>query len=224
MASVINIYLDESGDTGFKLGKGLQRGGSSQHLTLCYAMLPEAKAHLPGRVLRKVYNKFGFSPKLEKKGSTLNAEQRIYFLREVRKLLKREPEIKIGHITVMKKHVRAHIRREPEKLYTYMMNLALLPKVVKFDQVNLIRDNRSVKIESGNSLSDYLQMQLWFHYNATTLLNDYPSDSKAFKGLMFIDWMSNIVWRHFEQGENEVFRNINEHLIHAKLFFRGTQE
>jgi len=53
------------------------------------------------------------------------------------------------------------------KLYNYMLKCSLLDKMKIHLQgdINLIRDNKNVKVKSGNSLGDYLEITLWFDLN-----------------------------------------------------------
>ena len=70
--------------------------------------------------------------------------------------------IQYKSITVYKPHVKLHIREDGNKLYNYMIGVMLLDELAKFDEVDFIYDARSLKIQSGNSLPDYLQTKLWF--------------------------------------------------------------
>ena len=84
----------------------------------------------------------------------------------------------IGSITVNKSKVQLHIREDANKLYNYIIRLAVLPVIKDQPFVNLIRDNKSVKVKSGNCLIDYLQTELWFELHSRTKVVDIPSDSK----------------------------------------------
>ena len=123
-------------------------------------------------------------------------------------------------ITVNKTKVREHIRKDPNKLYNYMIQKALLPYIKRYDEVNLIRDNRTVKVASGNSLIDYLQTYMWFELNGITVLNDMPLDSKSTRKLVFIDWMNNIIWGHYEDKNDSAYTILKGCLREKKLFFR----
>ena len=82
------------------------------------------------------------------------------------KLLKKHPEIKIFAITVYKKRVATHIRADANKLYNYMVGLALLQRIKKIPHVTFVPDARSIKVRSGNSLVDYLHTEIWFKLNS----------------------------------------------------------
>lgn len=215
----INVYLDESGDLGWSLDKPYHKGGSSRYLTIAFAVCPSEKKHLLQRIVRKVYQKVGFNAKEELKGSSLSIEEKCYFAEQVRKIVSMNPDIIIGAITVNKSKVQTHIRRDANKLYNYMIRLAVLPKVAGEPIVNLIRDNKTIKVKSGNSLIDYLQIEMWFEHKKQTTLVDIPSDSKGNKNLIFIDWINNLVWGKYELGNNAPYDIIKNVMTSQKLFF-----
>ena len=129
------------------------------------------------------------------------------------------PDIVIGSITVNKRKVKQHIRQDANKLYNYMIRLAVLDKIKNEPLVNLIRDNKTVKVKSGNSLIEYLQIALWFELNAPTKIIDYPSDSKKVQNLIFIDWMNNLIWGNYEYNNKEPYQILKGVIDSKKLFF-----
>ena len=54
------IFADESGDLGWTLDKPYRAGGSSRHLTVASVCVPPEKRHLPKRVVRDLYKKYGW--------------------------------------------------------------------------------------------------------------------------------------------------------------------
>lgn len=214
-----NIYLDESGDLGWVFNKPYRHGGSSRYMTIAYVVCPKEKKHLLQRIVRKIYTKTGTDPKTELKGSALNVETKKIFAEKVCKLVSTNPDIKLGAITVNKCKVQQHIREDANKLYNYMIKLAILDTVRNEPLVNLIRDNKTIKVKSGNSLIDYLQTTLWFEMNSKTKIVDIPSDSKKVQNLIFIDWMNNLIWGNYEDKNSEPYQILKSVLDSKKLFF-----
>ena len=215
----VNVYLDESGDLGWTLDKPYGKGGSSRYLTIAFVVCPSEKKHLLQRIVRDVYKKTKCDPKTELKGSSICEDDKCYFAELVRKVVSMNPDIIVGSITVNKSKVKAHIRQDANKLYNYMIRLAVLPKVKDEPIVNLIRDNKSIKVKSGNSLIDYLQTEMWFELASPTKLIDIPSDSKCVKNLIFIDWINNLIWGKYEYGKNKPYDIIKNVIASNKLFF-----
>lgn len=215
----MNIYLYESGDLGWSFSQPFRHGGSSRFLTIAFVACPSEKKHLLQRVVRNVYRYTKSNPKEELKGSMMTTSQKNYVAKQIRSLLKLHPDIKIGAITTRKENVDEHIRDDANKLYNFMIKLALLPVIKDEVVVNLIRDNKSIKVKSGNSLIDYLQITLWFDMKARTKIVDIPMDSKKVQNLIFVDWINNIVWGNYEDGNSEPFNILGSTISSQTLFF-----
>lgn len=215
----MNVYLDESGDLGWKLDKPYRHGGSSKFMTIAYVACLAEKKHLLRRIVVDVYNHTKTDPKTELKGSSLTVQEKCFFAEKVRKLVSMNPDIVIGSITVNKSKVQTHIREDANKLYNYMIKLAVLPAIKREPLVNLIRDNKTVKVKSGNSLIDYLQTTIWFELGSPTKIVDIPSDSKKVKNLIFIDWMNNLIWGKYEDRNDAPYDILRNVISSRKLFF-----
>ena len=166
-----------------------------------------------------MYKKYHIDPKTELKGSMLNNMQKEWIANTIANFLIANPDVIIGAITVKKQNVQAHIRADSNKLYNYMLKLALLDKIKGYQEVNLIRDNRTVKVRSGNSLIDYLQTALWFDMKSTCKLKDIPSDSKNVNNLILVDWICNIVWGTCEDTNRDPIKHLHRKLNLQGLFF-----
>ncbi len=213
------MYLDESGDLGWILDKPYRHGGSSRYLTIAFVVCPSEKKHLLQRIVADVYRKVKHNPKKELKGSSLSVSDKCFFAEKVRKLVSMNPDIVVGAITVNKSKVQLHIRQDGNKLYNYMIRLAVLPIVKGEPVVNLIRDNKTIKVKSGHSLIDYLQTTMWFELSSHTRIVDIPSDSKQVKNLIFIDWMNNLIWGRYEDNNTAPYDIIKNVITSKKLFF-----
>ena len=214
-----NVYLDESGDLGWVLDKPYRHGGSSRFMTIAFVLCPTEKKHLLRRIVVDMYRHTKSDPKTELKCSSLTIAQKCYFAEKVRRLVSMNPDIVIGAITVNKSKVQRHIREDANKLYNYMIRLSVLPVVKDHVLVNLIRDNKSVKVKSGNSLIDYLQTTMWFDIQSHTKIIDIPSDSKKVKNLIFIDWMNNLIWGKYEDNNTAPYDILRNVITSKKLFF-----
>jgi hypothetical protein len=214
------IFLDESGDLGWNLTKPYRRGGSSRFLTIAYLIVAEYSLHFPKRVIRDTYNRFKFNPKVEVKGSQLTEGQLDFFVAKACKMFARHPDLQLGAITVKKENVQPHIRSDENKLYNYMIRLALMDKIDPVPTASIIRDERSIKVKSGRSLIDYLQTVLWFDRRIPTKLQDYPTKSHTSANLLFIDWIAHIVWSSYEDGYTKHFSRLHpSYLTNKTLFF-----
>jgi Protein of unknown function (DUF3800) len=213
------VYLDESGDLGWSFNAPYGRGGSSRYLTISAVCIPSEKKHIPKRLVKSLYEKFKWDPKVEKKWSGMDPAERTHFAKEALAMVAKHPEIVMHAIVVKKQNVQAHIRADANKLYNYMIRLALLDKMAKHDVVTLVPDPRSIKVQSGNSLHDYLQMQLWFEKRATTTLLTSPSDSAKSLGIQFADMLAGVVQARFENNSSSDYQILANRLVVNQLYF-----
>lgn len=188
-------------------------------MTIGALCVPEAKRHLPKRLIRKLYERFNWSPSEEHKWASMEPPVRTTFAQGIADFCDKHPDILLHAIVVKKQNVLGHIRADGNKLYNYMVKLALLKRMAKHDVVTMVPDPRSIKVKSGNSLHDYLQTELWFTEKATTNLLTQPADSAASKGVQFADILTGIVQARFEDNAAHNFQLISRRLILNRLYF-----
>lgn len=213
------IYLDESGDLGWKFDAPYRSGGSSRYLTIGAICVPPEKKHMPKRVIRELYEEFGWSKAKEVKWSDMTTEARKAFSLKARSMCDKHPDVVLNGIVVQKVNVMEHIRKDSNKLYNYMIRLSLLDRMAKHDVVTMVPDPRSIKVNSGNSLRDYLQTELWFTKNATTNLVYCPCDSKESLGVQFADNLAGLVQSRYEDNQSNNFQILAPKICLNRLFF-----
>jgi len=213
------IYLDESGDLGWNFGAPFRSGGSSRHLTISALCVPPEKKHIPKRVIKDLYDKFGWNTGEEKKWSQMGTSERLEFAKLAKKIADKHADIHLRTITVKKQNVMQHIRADSNKLYNYMIGLFLLELMAEHDQVTMVPDPRSLKVQSGNSLHDYLQVDLWFDRNVKTKLFTLPQDSKHCRAIQFADMPAGLVLSHYEDGEATNYAVLSPRIRQKCLYF-----
>lgn len=216
--SLASIFLDESGDLGWKFDASYRNGGSSRYLTIAALIVPHSKKHFPPRLIKNLYNQYKWSVQEEKKWKNMQNDERLNFVKSTKCLLEQHPDIQCTAITVNKASVRDHIRKDANKLYNYMIGLMLPEKIKHFNKVIFSPDPRSIKIRSGNSLPDYLQMRLWFHEGAETEIIYNPIDSAVCKSIQFVDMLAGAIHRYHEDN-NHIAHDLHKHITIHKLFF-----
>ncbi len=181
--------------------------------------MPVAKAHLPKRLVKDLYAKYKWPFGVERKFVQLLPSQRLEFAQRIKVLCDTHQDIAIHAIVVKKQNVLEHIRQDANKLYNYMIKLSLIKKMAKHDLVTLMPDKRSIKVKSANSMSDYLQTELWFTENAITTLLCQDRDSASNRGVQFADFVSGIVQARYEKNEVQPFSALRPRLSLTELFF-----
>ncbi len=217
MSSV--IYADESGDLGWSFDAPYRQGGSSRYLTIASLCVPSEKKHIPKRVIKELYEKFRWPTSAEKKWQGMGQDERAAFAIAAARMCSKHPDIHLHGVTVKKERVEAHIRTDENKLYNYMIRLSLLDCMAAEQQVAFIPDPRSIKVESGNSLHDYLQTELWFTRRVRTILLTTPMDSRNCRGIQFADMLAGLIQQRFEDKYFDHMRICIRHLRLKRLFF-----
>jgi len=113
-------------------------------------------------------------------------------------LLDDHPSIEAFVITVYKKNVEEHIRKDANKLYNYMISLVLLDRIKDKLNITFIPDKRSIKVQNGNSLLDYLQIKLMFELNSKTVIENEPQESHKVLNLQLIQFITNFIWKNMK--------------------------
>lgn len=214
-----HVYLDESGDLGWKFTHPYRNGGSSRFLTIGYLICPIQECAVPKRLVRDFYNKFGFKAGVEMKASVLKSHHKEFICAETVKMMSKRPHFHLGAITVKKEKVGMHIRIDGNTLYNFMMGTSLIDVIENDSACKVTRDNRSVKVLSGQSCIDYLQTLIWFHREKKTVLKDNPTHSHTDDGLIFIDWITNIVWSKYEDKFPKWCDLLSSHIVEKTLLF-----
>lgn len=213
------IYLDESGDLGWKFDAPYRQGGSSRYLTIAALIVSEQSVSAPARGMRRLYKKFKWPTDKEKKWARMLPDERAAFAEMAKRTAAAsEGGIKFVSITAKKENVAAHIRLDSNKLYNFMIKMLLLDEMAKADEVLFFPDDRSIKVKSGNSLGDYLQTELWFSKDATTVLKTYPCDSSKNLCVQFADMLSGIAQSHYQDRISEPYRLLAAHFQPRLIF------
>lgn len=215
----VNIYLDESGDTGWLFERPYTNGGSSRYLIIAACQLLSELDHKPERMLRNIYKNRSWKPGSEKKWARMSPDARTDFAKNAAKLVGSSPGIDLFAIVIDKRNVFNHVRHDANKLYNYMVKTLLLDQMAKHDRVTFVPDPRSLKVESSNSLHDYLQTELWFGLFAKTQLETTPCDSRYCLNLQFTDMLAGVVQSHFEFGQSRHWSHLAPHIKIKTLMF-----
>lgn len=181
--------------------------------------MPQSHDHRPERVMKNVYRGSNWDHKKEKKWTDAPKRSRFHFVQEALQLSNNCPEVKYHAIVVEKEKVAVHLRDDGNKLYNYMIKMMLVDEMAKHARVNFIPDPRSIKVESGNSMHDYLSIWLGFELRVATTIVTQSIESKYSKNLQFADFISGVVHSHFEFQRSEYFNLLSPKISIKKLFF-----
>jgi hypothetical protein len=212
-------YIDESGDLGWKFDMPNRAGGSSRYLTIAYLILPKEQIHIPTRLIKKVYNKYKLDSKIEKKGAGFTDKEASYIADLIINMLNTNDRMTISCITIKKENVHEHIREDQNVIYNYSLVLSFAKRVKDFKAIKIIPDKRSVKINKGDQIDNYLKTKLWMELGSKVLIEYEPRESHSEENLWLIDWIANFTWRHYEDNRSDAFIKLSKRIIVDSLYF-----
>lgn len=219
-----HIYLDESGDLGWKFDKPYRKGGSSKYFTIAYLIIPEEKIKHIVRFMRKMAQ--GKTSKREVKGAELTNKRTRTIARSICNLFEWHSDITIGAITLQKTNTPSPIIESGSNnvLYNHMVEQAICKQIVLMKEVFIIPDKRSIPRESKNSCPDLLKSKLWLELGSEAILHYEYEESKDNAQLQFIDWVANFVWRNYEDHNREqnrgAYQILKPHIKEQKILFQ----
>jgi len=215
----MKIYLDESGCTGCKFDAPYLKGGSSRFLVLGFVIVEDQNEHLLKRACRKIYKarKVDFKER-ELKGHQLDNSAACQVGNIMRKFAVKE-DFFPGYIMVRKENATPGLQTKGNLLYNYAAKIGLMDFIVKQNKVQLIADKRSLKIAARYSMGDYLQTVASFHCESNVDLTITYEESQNHEGLQLADWISNFVWRRFENEQRDPYNTLYKNMLIRKHLF-----
>lgn len=206
------IYLDESGDLGF-------REGATNFFVISFITMDNRTSLQLKRKIKRLKQKYKVSKGVEIKGNTSSHSLRVDVLRVVSSL-----PIEIYSIVVNKQRVNKPLRDDTNIFYNYMVNLIMVPYLErkKFEGINIIADLRITRVARGMRFADYLKYKLFFENRVcNTKLNIQFLDSLKSNGLQAADFVSYSLFRKYESRDIRYYRVIERKVREdKKLFFK----
>ncbi|WLF84263.1 DUF3800 domain-containing protein [Moraxella sp. ZY210820] len=167
------IFLDESGDLGWRLDKPYQQGGSSRMLTLSVICIPEHKTKYIKRIVKALHQKRKRPLQHELKSVHLNRADKSLFLSLTKKLLKQHQDIHLYSITLNKNNIPTKINRNPNALYNYMVKKLVLDYICDTPFVDFIPDRRSEYLNIKWNMGEYQELVMRQFIHSNQIRHDY---------------------------------------------------
>jgi hypothetical protein len=207
----MGIYVDESGDLGFK-------PGSTKFFVVAFALCdPFALGKEMSHLLKRFHNQDKYSRvHNELKFSKISVHCRTCVLEKIA-----ESDAYLGVIIVQKDKIVQRLRNNPEALYNYLVvqNVvsALFPSIVTSQQFHLVMDKSKSKrkIEDFNS---YVKSKIGFvsYTNGATIPQNSITaehlDSETEPCLQAVDSLAGAYFQAYENG-NQQYTEIINHKI-----------
>lgn len=216
------IYLDESGDLGWKFDAPFGKGGSSKYLTIASAFTCLAANKFLCRTVKDVKKKAKWPPKEEMKWVNMPHSLRLLFCEKAAEICQKHHSIEYRAIVVAKQGVYERLRHDDSMLYNYFIKSFLLEPISRYQQVTLIPDPRGIAPNAGHPLHIYLQGALYERLVAGhdhTALGIKQADSKSELGIQFADMLAGAIQLHYEGVCSEYFEILKPCLNCSEFFF-----
>ena len=205
------IYLDESGDLGF-------RQGGSRYFTIAFVIVKDPIHFI--RSIKEIKIKHNIPRNVELKGNTT---------REVIKeeLLSRllTVDMEVHAITVRKKNVEPKLRKDTNILYNYMVGLLLVERILEEAagaRVCINVDRRIISITSGFKFNEYLRYKTWYEGQRQDIdLEINHRDSHKNYAIQGIDVICNSIFKKYNSNNYKLFNIIRDKVKGDKRLFFG---
>lgn len=182
----LTIYVDESGNLG---------RGQGRYFTIACVVMSTSNEKSVHRKMKRLCKEVKENHpnktwiKGEVKASRIRPEERI-------ELIRRLPQQKINvfYITVDKKWLKDSMFRDKAISYNYWLRLVIddvLNTYPDCRNLSINIDKRDIKVFSGNSFKDYLNIHLIYERNSDINLSICYPESHCDYGIQIADFMSN---------------------------------
>lgn len=203
------VYLDESGDLGFKEGSSgyfvitIMKTNDVTRISRCVKRIRQ-------RRLKKKHMKI---PEL--KANNSSPEIRRRFLRDIVK-----HDFEIHCIILPKEKVYDYLKTKKHRLYNYIIGCVLPGAVAFLRSIEIIVDKRSNKRVLREDFDDYIKMKIeerFFFRKPQVKISHYDSENDA--GLQAVDFISWSIFRKYERDDTEYYDIIKSKIKWEKVLF-----
>lgn len=202
-----HIYLDESGDLGFS-------SGASKFFVLAFIFTEESSKKIR-RIIKDIKVKHSIPPEAELKASKSRWLLKEAVLQESLKI-----NYKIRALIINKSLVYKYLQQDTNILYNYLSKVLILDFLTTLKgETEVIFDQRTVKVTSGNSIYEYLQAELYFekkYFNNKLTVKHVESNFNYF--IQLADFVSNAIYKKYEKSEVK-FYDVIKSRIDAEICY-----
>lgn len=209
---MLHIFIDESGDPGFK-------PGSSKYFLMGFAFFPTKNyKNSIDTIKYTIQSRTGKSPK-EIKFNKSSHEMRVLLLQ---KLV--DNNGKFGYIYVDKIKIYDYLRYHPEINYIYnQMIFYLIENLIEREQmrdnITLYIDQRSKNKEIKKNISTYLKRQIDPILSPHRLHARFERSHNS-RGVQCADCICGSIHKMIERNENPYFELIKDNILIKRELFR----
>lgn len=205
------IYFDESGNLGVK----------EKYFVISCVLTEQPKA-LHNKMKKILLHVKNNHPEAKWNGSEIKACTCKPWIKE--KILTGiiEKDIEISYIVADKHWIDEKLKEDKNCLYNYLLKVLLenYKSTFRNNKVNLILDNKTIKVESINSFKDYINIYLNYELRLNVELTVQYMDSKdkSAYNIQVADYIANALYSYYEYNYEQYKSYINEKIKYVELF------
>lgn len=201
----MQIFVDESGDLGWTFNRPGGDGGSSRFITIAGIAIDQMHLKPFARQIHNLYLDLGMKLRVEKKGSQLLNREALAIAKYFKQLAIELPSFEMVSITCNKAKVAEPLRRDKNVFYNHLLSTLIVSLLDRFDTIDLVMDDRSIRHGSRNSFEDCLRAKCWGELGRDVQITCRYEDSRKNPGIWVADWLANFVWRHYENEMHDPY-------------------
>lgn len=192
------MYFDESGNLGnggkyFVIACILTKNPGLLHNTIKKTLL----------YVKKNYKNVKFNSN-ELKANVANKEIKELIINNICK-----KDVQISYIVAQKKYIQDNLKEDKNCLYNFLLKILLQNYNKQFNnsKVNLILDNKTIKVKSINSFKDYIN--IYWNYEKKLNINikvEYKdSKAKDAYNIQAADYIANAIFSRYEYNNGNYY-------------------
>ncbi|BDR73313.1 hypothetical protein K144316041_20210 [Clostridium tetani] len=133
-------------------------------------------------------------------------------------------DIQIAYVVADKIWVEDRLKDDKNCLYNYLLRILLenFKKIFRNNKINLILDNKTIKVKSINSFTDYIRIYMNYELglNSEISVKYMDSSSKKAYNIQAVDYVANAIFAKYEYGYNDYYDLLKQKICCNELFPR----
>lgn len=205
------LYFDESGNLGVK----------DRYFVIACILTenPKELENIMKKTLlhiKKTYNNTKWN------GHELKANSCKPWVKEIIYKAIGSKNVEIAYIVGDKFWIEERLKNNNNLLYNFMLKILLdnFKNIFRNNKVNLILDNKTIKVKSFNSFRDYIDIHINYELklNSEITVEYRESNAKNAYNIQAVDYVANAIFAKYEYGYNTYYDMISEKIKKIELY------
>jgi len=203
----MQIFIDESGNL-----------GKSGRFFVISALAPNNPKRIKN-IIKRCCVKFRKPEVLDEiKGKILTFSRK----QEILQKLNKKDDFQCHYVVADKKYLYPELLADNNICFNYLASHLLKPILKGANEnIQIIMDNRSMKVASKNFLKDYIKLKCLTRWEVSNKISFEYRDSKDVKNLQAIHLIANVVYGKYTYEKEHLYGLIDNKFVHRIKFPRN---